>query len=81
MRGVGCWLLDCMWCCCCCSICWCCCIDAMSERGLFGRRMPPSPGGLGARLCECDAGEEKDVGGAEPEEYSDTGKNVSVCVS
>lgn len=48
-----------------------CCSPAMSERGAFGRRMPPSRGG------DCESrdrgkgdplGELKDVGGADPPE-------------
>lgn len=49
----------------------------MSDRGAFGRRMPPSRGGdceLMSRGMgkEGMAGELKDEGGTEPEEASDT---------
>jgi hypothetical protein len=55
-------------------------MDAMSDSGLFGRRMPPSCGG------DCESrergkgfwrGELNDVGGAEPDEYIDTGEAKS----
>lgn len=57
-----------------------CCSEAISERGALGRRMPPSRGRscgdweLGSRGMEKEetAGELKEDGGADPDEYVDT---------
>ena len=59
------------------------CSDAMSCRGAFGRRMPPSRGG------DCDAesrgmgnvetaGELKDDEGTEPDDASETASYISI---
>lgn len=48
----------------------------MSDNGAFGRRMPPSCGGdweSRERGKVCTLGELKEVEGAEPVEYTDTG--------